>query len=115
MLKWNLRVVFKVRGVQKPFSTLVKAGIASVSASSLLNNTVKRMRIDYLEKICRVLNCTPNDLLEWTPDSEHPLPENHELYKLHREHSATDLLGLLKSIPMEKLNEITNNLKAPGS
>lgn len=36
--------------------------------SRLINNQTDRIRFENIEKLCHVLNCTPNDLFEITPD-----------------------------------------------
>ncbi len=36
----------------------------------LYNNQVSRIEFDVLNKLCNYLECTPNDILEFTPDKE---------------------------------------------
>ena len=36
--------------------------------SRLINNQTDRIRFENIEKLSHVLNCTPNDLFEITPD-----------------------------------------------
>jgi putative transcriptional regulator len=43
-----------------------KVGITPANLSILKNNIAKAIRFSTLEAICRVLNCQPADLLEYT-------------------------------------------------
>lgn len=36
----------------------------------LYNNQVSRIEFDVLNKLCNYLECSPNDILEFTPDKE---------------------------------------------
>lgn len=41
-----------------------QTGITHKAIYDLVNNKTKGIRYDSLEKICKALNCTPNDLFE---------------------------------------------------
>ncbi len=45
-----------------------QVGITNVNLSKIKNNKVNAIRFSTLEGICRALNCTPGDLLEYVPD-----------------------------------------------
>ena len=113
MLTWNLKPIFKARGIERPYTFLVKAGISRHSATSILTNDVFFMRLRHLERLCEVLNCTPHDLLLWTPNPNRPLPQDHQLHKLRSQATAFDLSETLKTLPLEKLNEISSMLSSP--
>jgi DNA-binding Xre family transcriptional regulator len=110
MLTWNLQSVFKARGIERPYTFLVKAGISRHSATSILNNDIFFLRLSHLELLCQKLNCSPNDLLLWVPNPNNPLPKEHPLYKLKKEAPGFDLAETLKTASFEKLNEIKNIL-----
>lgn len=44
-------------------------GITVANISILKNSRAKAVRFTTLDAICRVLDCQPGDILEWTPDS----------------------------------------------
>ncbi len=44
-----------------------RIGITEANLSLLKSGKVKGVRFDTLEKICRVLDCQPGDLLEFQP------------------------------------------------
>ncbi len=47
-----------------------RVGITLANISILKNGKAKAVRLDTLNKICRVLSCQPGDLLEYVPDEE---------------------------------------------
>ena len=44
------------------------AGIRPPTVSAMCTGTVRQIPVDVLDKMCRVLNCQPGDLLEFVPD-----------------------------------------------
>ncbi len=44
-------------------------GITPVNVSVLKSGRAKAIRFSTLEAICKVLECQPGDILEYTPDS----------------------------------------------
>ncbi len=115
MLTWNLRPVFKARGIEKPYTFLVKAGISPHTATSILSSSTCVMRLNHLELICEKLNCTPHDIMLWKPDPGKQLPESHQLLTLKKDTSGFDLSETLKTIPLEKLNEIARLLSSQNN
>lgn len=47
-----------------------QVGITIANMSILKNGKAKAIRIDTLNKICKVLNCQPGDILEWNDCNE---------------------------------------------
>ena len=52
-----------------------KIGSTQANLSILITGKAKAVRFSTLEKLCKVLNCQPGDILEYAPDPE---PENNE-------------------------------------
>lgn len=46
------------------------AGVRPPTISAMCTGSAKQIPVDVLDKICRVLNCQPGDLLEYAPDPE---------------------------------------------
>lgn len=46
-----------------------RVGITIANISVLKNGRAKAIRFSTLSEICRVLDCQPGDLLEYTPDT----------------------------------------------
>ncbi|MBB2146776.1 helix-turn-helix domain-containing protein [Pedobacter sp. LMG 31464] len=114
MLSLNLNTIFKARGIEKPYSYLVKAGINPRSANGLLASTPRALKLDHIEIICKLLLCTPNDLLIWTPTKDQTYPENHPLHALKKPEEQNNIHELLATMSFEQVKEITqtiNNIK----
>jgi len=114
MLVFNVNRVLALRGIDAPFAFLVRIGLTRSIAFNLTNYAVANVKIAHLEKICRALNCTPNDLFEWQADEQNVLGENHALNALKRNNSAQEMSRILKDIPIDKLEragELLNQLK----
>ena len=45
-------------------------GITMANVSILKNGKAKAVKLETLNKICRILDCQPGDILEYVPDPE---------------------------------------------
>ena len=45
-----------------------KTGLTTSTISNLYNDKVKRLDFDTLEKLCKLLNCNTQDIIEYIPD-----------------------------------------------
>ena len=111
MLTFNFSRIFKARGIDKPFSYLVKVGYSDNFATRIVNNRIKRLDLTDLEKLCELLQCTPNDLLEWIPESKDKINNNHPLISIKRSDKVIQLTQILNSVPLDKLSEIESVIK----
>ena len=110
MLILNLKRVFALRGIDNPFTYLVKNGFVRTTASNLLNGKTAFIRIEHLEAICEMLNCQPNDPFEWKPTSS-VSTERHPLKMLRRAKNSRKFTDMVKTIPLDKLNQIESLLE----
>jgi putative transcriptional regulator len=69
MLRWKLReIMARKRITNRELAELI--GNHETSISRLKNqDTMPRIDGETLESLCRALQCTPNDLLEYIPDT----------------------------------------------
>ncbi|HBH22802.1 MAG TPA: hypothetical protein DDY13_05200 [Cytophagales bacterium] len=112
MLQFNLQYIFDLRGIDKPFSFLKRHGFTHAVAQSMSTGNLKSLRTNQIEKLCEILQCTPNDLLEWVPDKKSDDHQKHPLFKLKRAHSAVNIRKALKDFPVEKLDELEKVIEA---
>jgi DNA-binding Xre family transcriptional regulator len=111
MLTFNFSRVFKARRIDRPFSYLVKIGYSDNFATRIVNNRIKRLDLDAIEKLCELLQCTPNDLLEWIPNSKDKTIDKHPLISIKRSDKVIQLTQMLNSVPLDRLNEIESVIK----
>lgn len=110
MLYINLRRVMQMRGVNNHYKMLVDLGFAPATARNFLGGAVERINLEHLERLCLALNCTPNDLLEWSPADNQANAEAQALIKLKRSGEA-DLSKLLGTLPMDKFEQVIDILQ----
>lgn len=110
MLSLNLAPIFKMRGIEKPYTFLVKAGLSPHSATTILNSKTRIFRLDHIELLCDVLVCEPNDLLAWTPEDEKIYPENYPLAKLKFQQAETMWVDTLSKMTYKELKEVTRTI-----
>jgi len=68
--------------------------------------------LDTVEKLCLALNCTPNDLLEWTPSKNMTVNDTHALNALKRNEDFLENVNrLVNNVPLEKLEKIQEIIK----
>lgn len=113
MLHLNLIPLLKARGVSQPYAWLVKSGFPVSAARRFAANDYKEIPLRYLEKLCLMLRCTPNDLLCWEPEGE--VPERHPLAALiSSEASGLEWIDELRGMSLDELRALGRKLK-PGS
>lgn len=111
MLALNLNPIFKVHGIERPYTFLVKAGFTPHSAHSLLNSKTKTFRLDHIEKLCVILKCEPNDLLEWYPNKNEIIADDHPITKLkHGESPTIDIKKTLLNMTYSELKTLSSKL-----
>lgn len=108
MLTFNPRRIFAQRGIEKPARMLIKNGVAPSTATRFLQAQTSLIKIEYIEKVCVMMHCTPNDLFDWKPDAKTNLAENHPLNALKRDEQIKNIRELLHDLPVEKLSQIEN-------
>lgn len=111
MLSLNLKIIFAARGIENPYTYLVKAGFTRNAASRLLNNSNQSFPIKHIENLCLLLHCTPNDLLVWQPASnQSPLANNHPMHQLRPQPALQSVSELLKQMPLNDLKNLVTQL-----
>jgi len=110
MLSFNLAPIFKARGIEKPYTFLVKAGLAPHSANILLSSQTRSFRLDHIELLCRILVCEPNDILVYREDATHKIAEDHPLHNLKQSEMNKTLKETITTIPYKQLKELTKQI-----
>lgn len=111
MLVFNFDRLFKAKGIEKPFSYMRKSGFSENTASRIINNRLQRLSLKFVERLCELFQCTPNDLLEWVPSDDVTNVDKHPLATLQRRDTVMNLTKLLNSVPLNRLLEIEQIVK----
>ena len=107
MLTFNLDTICRARGIKRKYAFLAKAGLTYRVARRLADGDTQSLRTSHIEKLCLALHCTPNDLLQWTPEGD--VSRDHPLQALNREHQL-DVLKEINELPLDKLQELKATL-----
>jgi DNA-binding Xre family transcriptional regulator len=113
MLTLNVVRVMKLRAVQKPYAFLTANGFTHHTTYRLLHGKASSVSFVHLERLCRLLRCTPHDLLDYTPPAQ-ALPASEDtLAGLKKESTPPiDVLGIMRSLSLEDMNAFTADLAA---
>ncbi|MGQ1787464.1 MULTISPECIES: helix-turn-helix domain-containing protein [unclassified Saccharicrinis] len=111
MLRYNFKRVFRARGIEKVHAYLRKAGFSDNFATKIKNNNAKRLELKDVERLCLALRCTPNDFMEWTPEPNTEISENHPMNNLKKPKHEVDFVKTLNEVPLGKLEELDRILK----
>ena len=111
MLRFNFDRIYKIRGIERPFSYLVSRGFSASYATRMNNRNLRSINFNQLERLCELFQCTPNDLMEWKPGKDVTDPSSHALKDLIRTDHVSRINSLLGKIPVSDLDEIENYIK----
>ena len=67
MIKNNLRVLLAIRKIRMTELSRI-SGVGYGTVLGLYHEKITRIEFETLNKLCNALECTPNDLLVYTPD-----------------------------------------------
>jgi DNA-binding Xre family transcriptional regulator len=96
-----------MRSVTKPLSFFRNHGFSSATATRIAGGYMNSFSLETVEKLCLSLNCTPNDLLEWTPSKDMAANSTHSLNALKRNEAIQNNINqLMNSVSLEKLEKI---------
>lgn len=67
MIKFKVKVMLAIRSMtQKELSE--RTGIRPPTISAICNNSLKKLPLDVLDRLCAVLECQPADLMEYVDE-----------------------------------------------
>jgi len=110
MLRFNAMRVMRLRGIENPWSFMVRNGFHRSTANNFFNGKVLQIKVEHLEKLCLLLNCVPGDLFEWKADSNRTISENHALNAINRADAPPPIVQIIKDVPLEKLEQLNREL-----
>lgn len=112
MLYYNFSRLFKVKGIHRPFTYLISLGYSRGMATRMANNDCQRINLPMMLRICRDLNCTPNDILDFRPSANSALPKNHALHTLTKTELTNEIFEKMNTLPLEKILQIHDVIKS---
>ena len=111
MLYTKINKLFELRGIRKPKDFLIQNGFSKNSAYNISRMRFTHLRLEVVEKLCLILSCTPNDLLEWKPSANSSIPENHPLYALAPK-NYPNVNDIFKDVDISKIPQLITNIES---
>src|SRR4051812_26191836 len=102
MMKLLIKDLCQLRNIAQPLPTLAKAGISRTVAHDYLTGKRSFIMLKHVEILCRLFNCTPNDLFVWEPDSPAEDVPGNPLQKL-KKRELPDTLKIIHSKTVEEI------------
>lgn len=100
MIVLNIYSLCRLRGIIHPFKALTHAGISHRVAQQYLSGKKKTIVIAHIEILCVLLNCRPDNLFTWQPDTKEADLPNHPLQAV-RNKPLGDGISHLQSLSVE--------------
>ncbi len=106
MLRLRIHFMLESKGIANPYNFLVKNGFSPNTATRSIHGRISQLKLSHINKLCTILQCTPNDLLEWTPDKNEILSDKHPLRTLERKEKAFNIVNHLNQLSFEQVKEV---------
>jgi len=106
MIALDLARLMESKEIQNPLQYLKQAGFSNHVANKLLTGKMARLNYSYLERLCLLFNCTPNELLYWKPGPGTKATEKIALSKLAGRQRKDNLVRKINQLPEEKIDQL---------
>jgi DNA-binding Xre family transcriptional regulator len=107
MIALDLARLLESKEIQNPLRYLKKeAGFSYHIGRKLLYGRMARLNYSYLEQLCLLLNCTPNELLYWKPAPGTKATDKIALSKLAGRQRKDNLVRKINQLPEEKIDQL---------
>lgn len=112
MLSLNIDRHCRIRNWLVSATFLRREGFSHWVSHRLVSRKNINLRFKDLERLCILFKCTPNDLLEWTPENEAEAKnEQHPLASLKKENNRVDDLRNLSFSQLKEISRIISEKK----
>lgn len=110
MLTLSIVPLLNARGIKHKTPYLQSRGFKYHTARYIVGGNMSNFNLSTVEKICLQLECTPNDLLFYTPSDE-GVAANHPLRTLNKERYDDELTEGLKLLNTLELDTMKQQLR----
>lgn len=111
MLSINPARVLHLRNIAKPFAYLRKNGFNHHTTYLLLKGSLSSVKLEHIQQLCHLLNCSPQDLLAYTPDADAPDAAKDTLAPLIRQNTPlADLNTFFQEMPLDRIETFTKEI-----
>ena len=112
MLYYNFKTILELRGITQPFGYLRKNGFSQNLSYRITSEETGSLHLKVIERLCKLLNCTPKDVLFWKPDKPEDDNPNHPLYFLKKDLSESyNIIKTMGKIPVSEAKRLIEELR----
>jgi DNA-binding Xre family transcriptional regulator len=107
MITLHLNPIFIARAIDKPYSFLVRNGFTPQMAKGLIDGKRTNINLKYMERLCELLWCEPNDLFLWQPANGAQIAPEHPLRPLLKKDMVrpVSIREQLAKVPLKELSK----------
>lgn len=106
MLQFRIRYMLDSKGIVNPYNFLIKNGFTPNVATRLINDKQGQLKLSQVTKLCKLLKCTPNDILKWVDTKDDHLPSDHPLFSLVRNDTPYNIINNINNLSFDQIKEV---------
>ena len=111
MITFYVKELMLSRGYKYPNNALRKLGFHYNLARQILSGQARSLNLNQVESLCVFLNCTPNDLLNYTPPQKDYIKSGHPLNEVSKQADAMGAIDYLRNLSPSDLKKANDLLK----
>lgn len=111
MLQFSVGNYLNFKGIRNRIKFLQKHGFTYNSSRHIVSDKMGSIQLKTIEKLCLALQCTPNDILTYTPDADNPTP-NQPLNALSAERFKNIITEGMQHLNSEELEVLKEQVQA---
>lgn len=115
MLKFDAVRIFALRGISNPYRFLIENGFTETTAIRISHNRITSLNLKFVEKLCVLFKCTPNDLLVWVPKQEETLADDQPMKTLRRVENYSKFSRMRSNLPLQELEKLMGKITEPDT
>lgn len=106
-MRLNIENLLEHRGINQPYKFFTKRGFKVHTVTKLLNPKTDRIQFKELSLLCKLLRCTPNDLLILDEKDKFYFNEGHPMLDVKPRVGIIDITDRLRMLPLDQVDEIS--------
>ncbi len=110
MISLNIPRIAMIKGVQRPYTFLVSHGFTPQTAKDLVAGRTKRLDFRHLERLCRIFQCEPNDLYDYSPGPNMPYGAKDHLAFLTKPKVDASIHSVLSQYSLKEMEQLLQEL-----
>ncbi len=112
MITLDVRRATTIRGIARPLRFLTANGFTYHTARILLSGKAKRVDLRDIERLCRILQCEPHDLMDYTSPKDLLKGSIDRLTFLSKKNTDAEVRKVLSQLSLKEMTELNAEIAA---